>query len=233
MSTSTDPVVLRDLPVDAVTTADTSADLRGGTWTRLGTTSVQGDRVTETLLSGLALQTREAGRAQGFAAGWADGRRGSLEGVAASHQAQLRAFDEQSRRVVAGQQSASAALSTMLRNVEGSVQQLNEALAAQAVELALQIAEAVLGRELTTIDDPAADAIRRAVSEVPVDVSLTVRLHPSDRAGLDDSVLADRMVSYVSDASLSRGDAVVETETGLVDARVGLALARVREVLGR
>jgi flagellar assembly protein FliH len=226
-------VVLRDLPVDAVTTADTSADLRGGTWTRLGGTSVHGDQVTETLLSGLAQQSREAGRAQGFAAGWVDGRRGSQAGIAASHQAQLKAFDEQTRRTVAGQQSASSALAMAVRKVEGAVQHLNEDLAEQAVELALQIAEAVLGRELATIDDPAADAMRRALTEVPVDVSVTVRLHPADRAGLDASVLGDRVATFVSDASLSRGDAVVEMETGLVDARVGPALARVREVLGR
>jgi len=233
MSTSSDPVVLRDLPVDAVTSANTAIDLRGGTWTRLGEPSVHGDQVTETLLGGLAKQSREAGRAQGFAAGWVDGRRGSLARTAASHEAQVHAFDEQSRSILAGQRSAAAALELAADRVEASVRQLNEDLAAQAVELALQIAEAVLGRELATVDDPAADALRRALARVPDDVKVTVRLHPADRADLDPSVLGGRSVTIEADPSLARGDAVVETDSGLVDAGVGAALARVREVLGR
>jgi flagellar assembly protein FliH len=91
----------------------------------------------------------------------------------------------------------------------------------------------VLGRELAALDDPAADAVRRAVTSVPVDVPLVVRLHPADRAALDEQVLADRAVTYVEDPAVARGDAVVETPSGSVDAGVGAALARVREVLGR
>jgi flagellar assembly protein FliH len=68
---------------------------------------------------------------------------------------------------------------------------------------------------------------------VPPAAAVTVRLHPEDRALLDLTVLAGRPVSLVDDPALTRGDAVVETETGVVDATVGAALDRVREVLGR
>jgi len=233
MSTSSEGVVLRDLPVDAVTTADTSTDLRGGLWTRFGSDSIRGDRVTEGTLHGLAEQSRQAGRAQGFAAGWAEGRRGSRTQTEDAHAEQVRAFEEQGQRILAAQHAATTALEQALSRVEASTRALHAQLSDQAVELALQIAEAVLGRELLAVDDPAADAVRRALTDVPVDVQVTVRLHPSDRAGLDPSVLAGRTVTIVADPSLSRGDALVETDSGSVDAGVGAALARVREVLGR
>ena len=233
MSTSSEGVVLRDLPVDAVTTAYTSTDLRPALWTRFGSDSIRGDRVTEGTLHGLAEQSRLAGRAQGFAAGWAEGRRGSRAETEDTHAEQVRALEEQGRRILAAQQAATAALEQAHSRVEASTHALHERLSDQAVELALQIAEAVLGRELLAVDDPAADAVRRALTSVPVDVQVTVRLHPADRAGLDPSVLAGRTVTVVADPSLSRGDALVETESGTVDAGVGTALARVREVLGR
>ena len=230
---STDGVVLRDLPVDAVTTADTSSDLRGSVWTRLGGNGVRGDQATEATLSGLAERSREAARAQGFAAGWAEGRRGSLARSAAVHEEQLRTFEERTRRIVTAQQSAADAVARAVTAFGDATRSVHADLADQAVELALQIAEAVLGRELVAVDDVAADALRRAITSVPVDVPLLVRLHPADLAALDESVLANRTVTYVADHALAHGDAVVETESGSVDAGITAALARVREVLGR
>ena len=64
-------------------------------------------------------------------------------------------------------------------------------------------------------------------------VAVAVRMHPADRACLDPEVLAGRSVAFADDPTLSRGDAVVETTDNVVDATLGSALARVREVLGR
>src|SRR4051794_33203404 len=230
---STDAVVLRDLPVDAVTTPETSTDLRDATWTRFGSESVRGDAATEATLSSLAERSREAARAQGYAAGWAEGRRGSMARAEAQQDQQLRAFEERSRRAVAAQQSASDALLAAVRGCEAATQALQGELTEQAVDLALQIAEAVLGRELELAADPAADALRRALRGVPADVAVVVRLHPDDLEALDRSVLADRPATYRPDLSVSRGDALVETESSVVDAGVVTALARVREVFGR
>jgi flagellar assembly protein FliH len=232
-STSSDGVVLRDLPVDAVTTADTGTDLRGGAWTRFGTDAVRGDRVTESTLRGLAEQSWEAARAQGYAVGWAEGRRGSLARSAEVEREQARVFEEQRRGALAGQQSAADALDLAVERFGAVTRSVHQQLGEQAVELALQIAEAVLGREVIAAADPGADALRRAVTAVPVDVPLAVRLHPDDLAALDRSVVAGRSVTWTADPSLSRGDALVETPSGTVDAGIAGALARVREVLGR
>jgi flagellar assembly protein FliH len=230
---STDAIVLRDLPVDAVTTPDTSTDLREATWTRFGSDTVRGDAATEATLSGLAGRSREAARAQGYAAGWAEGRRGALARAHDEQDSLVRAFEDRSRRALAAQQSAADALTAAVRNTQTTTRTLQGDLAEQALDLALQIAEVVLGRELELAGDPAADALRRALRTIPGDVAVVARLHPDDLDALDRSVLADRPATYVADPTVSRGDAVVETDSCVIDAGVAAALARVREVLGR
>jgi flagellar assembly protein FliH len=232
-STSSEPMVLRDLPVDAVTTADTAHDLRDGEWTRFGGARVLGDRATETTLRGIAERSHEAGRAQGFAAGWAEGQRASLARSAAARDEQLRVLEAERRRVLAEHGSAASALGAAVQRCEELTRELRAELTEQAVELALQIAEAVVGRELALATDPGADALRRALGSLPVDVPLVVRLHPDDLAVLDGDLLEGRPATVVADPRLARGDAVVETEDGWVDADVAGAFARVREVLGR
>jgi flagellar assembly protein FliH len=231
-------VVLRDLPVGTVVTADTSVDLRGGEWTRFGTSGVRGDRVTEATLRGLAEQSRAAARAQGFASGWAEGRREATAQTAGTRDDLERAFEEQSQQALVSQQFAVQTLLAAAARFEEVTRACEVELADRAVELGLQIAEAVLDRELAAVDDPAAEALRRALVAVPADVAVTVRLHPADLATLDEAgaageALRGRSVGYVADGTLSRGDAVVETETGVVDAGLSSALVRVREVLGR
>jgi len=101
------------------------------------------------------------------------------------------------------------------------------------VELALQIAEAVLQRELACLDNPAADAVRRALTSVPPTLAATVRLNPAELARLDPAAVEGHPITLVGDPSVAGGDARVETETRVVDASVSAAMARVREVLGR
>ena len=108
-----------------------------------------------------------------------------------------------------------------------------QGLAGEFVELAMGVAEAILGREVATAADPGADAVRRALGQVASGITVRVRLNPADRAVLDPELFADAHLSVVEDASVARGDAIAETEEHLVDATVSAALARVREVLAR
>ncbi len=232
-STSSEPVVLRDLPADVVGDAGPDTDLRTGTWTRLGGAAVLGDAVTEATLAALAEQTRDAARAQGYAAGWAQGRRAALEGAAAAEAERAARHEADHARAMDGRLAAARALGQAVAGCQARVDQTCDELADRTVELALRVAEAVLGREVATAADPGADALRRALTEVPASVPVTVRMHPADRAGLDTEVLGERPVSFADDPSLARGDAVVETETGVVDATLAAALDRVREVLAR
>jgi flagellar assembly protein FliH len=232
-STSSEPVVLRDLPVGAVATADSSHDLREGAWTRFGGGRVLGDQVTEHTLRAIAERTHATARAQGFAAGWSDGLRAAQARSTATRDEQAVAFEQHRRRALDELESAAAALATAVERCGEATRQLHAELADRAVDLALEIAATVLDREVALASDPAADAVRRALTVLADDVPFVVRLHPEDRAVLDPAVLAGLPATVVADAAVGRGDAVVETEDGFVDADLAGALDRVRTVLGR
>jgi flagellar assembly protein FliH len=232
-STSSDGVVARDLPAEALRAPAHAADLRTGTWTRLGSDGVVGDPVTEGILGGIAERSRQAARAQGYATGWAEGRRVALARAAEEAEAvRRREADDRARRE-AEHRDALAALDAAAAELRARIGEAVDAVAAQAVDVALDLTRAVVGREVATASDPGADALRRAMSLVEPNGPVTVRLHPQDRANLDPAALEGMSVVLVDDPGLARGDAVAETDDTLVDATIGAALDRVREVLAR
>lgn len=237
-STSADRVVLRGLPEGDVEDHAPRGDLRTGTWTRLGGSGVLGDAVTESTLAALADRARAAAQAQGYAAGWAEGRKRAMDAARdVASEVVARAAKERVTAVTE-QQHLVAALGTAVDRCQADFADRYRLLAEQALDLALQLAEEVVQRELVVAAEPGLDALRRALAPVDARSAVTVRLHPADRATLDAATLEPaaldgREVTVVDDPTLSRGDAVAETDHGIVDATVGGALARVREVLGR
>ncbi len=235
-STSSDRVVARDLPADTLAPAAT-ADLRTGAWTRLGSGGVLGDAVTEATLGGLAERSHAAARAQGYATGWAEGRRFALTRAAEDSEAVRRSAELDRARRDAEHRQGLAALDTAVARLEERTAAVLDELAGHTVATALALTEAILGRELATATDPGADALRRAMALVDPTADVTVRLHPADREALDPAALDGledgRRVALVADPSVQRGDAVAETADTHVDATVAAALARVREVLSR
>lgn len=232
-STSSDGVVARDLPDTAVTRTAPATDLRSGSWTRLGSPGVVGDAVTEAILGGLAERSHQAARAQGYATGWAEGRRVALARAAEEAETVRRAAAADQARRDAEHAQALNALDAAVASLDARLAEALGVLADQVVPAALELAEAIVGREVATAADPGADALRRALTEIDPSVPVTVRMHPADHGLLDPALLEGRPVTLVVDASLSRGDAVAETPDHVVDATLATALERVREVLAR
>jgi flagellar assembly protein FliH len=230
-STSPDPVVLRDLADRRVDTLPDRADLRTGTWTRHGHRSALGDPIVEHLLDELAERTRAAAQAQGYAAGWAQGLRTGREHAAATAQEYAARDAAANAQRQAEHDQAMTALATTLDRLQAAFHGAVEQVTGQAHLMALEIAAAVIGRELTTSATTADDAVRRALAGVAAETPVVVRLHPDDAARVHASLLADRPVRIVADPSLAPGDAVAETEDTLVDATIAAALDRVRGVL--
>jgi flagellar assembly protein FliH len=163
-------------------------------------------------------QSGDDGRASGYEAGLFEGRE--------------RARAEYSQRI-------GSLLAVIDERVEAAVTQVTASwtrTAADAVELGLAVAEAILGRELLVAADPGRDALERALRVTPpLDGVIRVHLHPEDAdlLDLDRLPFADaRSVVVVPDPTLGRGDCRVATEQGDVDATVAAALDRVRAVLG-
>ncbi|MFA6574092.1 MAG: FliH/SctL family protein [Nocardioides sp.] len=226
----TEPAVLRGPSADAASSMGTP-ELRSGSWTRFGDRSVLGDEVTERVLSGLAESTRTAARSQGYAVGWAEGRR-----EAAVEAAAVAAVAEEERRVAEARReqdhrAAVAALTQAAASLQRTLAEVCAHVEDQALLLARELTEALVQHELRLSPDPGADVVRRALSVLPSGLPVTLRLHPSvaDAEAVRD--LAERGVHVVDDPSLGTGDALVEADDHVVDLCVGSALARLREVL--
>ena len=205
-------------------------ELRTGAWTRLGDGAVLGDAVTEHTLSGLAEQTQSAARAQGYATGWAEGRRAADERAVdleqrliEHHQRAEERREAEHKSAVAGLVAAAAALETALTTVCDRVE-------AHTVDLAVALTEELLGHELAAAESPGLDAVRRALALAPGETVVRVRVNPKEAADPRIAALAGAAV-VLGDPSLQRGDALVETVDGVIDARVSDAARRVREVL--
>ncbi|GAB3860831.1 hypothetical protein GCM10028801_24080 [Nocardioides maradonensis] len=204
-------------------------ELRHGEWTRRGGAAVLGDAATETLLAGLAEQTREAAQAQGYAVGWAEGRRAA---AAEARAVQDRVDAARAAEDVVRRQEHAAALAALAEaaeQVRGLLGDLAGTIEAQATELAWALTEELVGHEVRSAD--AVDTVRRVLAVLPDGPLATVSLHPSV---VGDAVVRDlvgRGVRVVADAALGRADALVEADGAVTDLRIGDALARVREVL--
>jgi flagellar assembly protein FliH len=103
----------------------------------------------------------------------------------------------------------------------------------QVVAAAFRIAEVIVGREIEQPDSRGRDAIARALALAPGRGHVTVHLHPADIAALGDPAGLDlgRSLEIVGDPSLQPGDCMLDIASCRVDARIGSALERVREVL--
>jgi flagellar assembly protein FliH len=161
---------------------------------------------------------REAARSSGF-------QQGRQEGLAAGLQA---ARDQVEReRAELGQ-----LVERTIDGLQASCGELGQQLADRITELAIDVARAVLDREISVTDDPGAEAIARCLDMVPDRGCLGVRLHPGDAARLGEVPgLGDRELVITTDPALSPGDAVVTVDQITIDARISESLRRIEEAL--
>lgn len=135
-----------------------------------------------------------------------------------------------------GLSSATKALVSAAHQLAGLIAEVRAAAEEELAELAVLIAEKILGREIEGGGYEIRSIVSRVLSEVPVKEDVTVRLHPGDLAAcqrlwaetgdLEESALSARLVG---DPSLGRGECVVETAAGSAEAMVASQLAMVRE----
>lgn len=175
----------------------------------------------------------EQGQAEGFSAGYAAG----LTAAAAEAEAERQRVAQLEREAAQGRAAAAAAAVELL-NTSAEAFRRRECLAAEQIEdvvtdLALQIARAVLDRELIASDNPGREAIARALSLAPRDCPATVRVSPADAASLGDleTLGAGRHLTAVTDPTIEPGGCIVDAAGRQVDAQIGPALERVAAAL--
>lgn len=104
--------------------------------------------------------------------------------------------------------------------------------ASEAAELAYELAEAFLQRELA-VGHPAVEAVTRALHLVPEGHDVLVRLHPGDVISADElkALVPDAAVKVVEDPRVDPGGCIVVAGPCRIDTQIGSALERARRVL--
>ncbi len=177
-------------------------------------------RLETLLVDDTLISERERVERDGYAKGYASG--------SAAGRAEVLAAAEASRTA---QDCALRALNTAVHAAEGVLETERDRLQHAAAELAFQIAEAVLARELQLSSSPGLDAVRRALAESPESKGAVVRMNPADAESVERSSELSEAITIVADPAVGAGGCVLEVGAALVDARIEQALARVRKVL--
>jgi flagellar assembly protein FliH len=206
-------------------------ELRSGNLTRFGSAGVLGDSVTELALSGLVEDARVAARSQGYAVGWGEGRRAAAGEAALARRSAEEEHAAEGALWAARQDEAVRALTRAAQELARATEEAQAQVRGQALELARELTEALVGHELRATPDTAADVVARVLAQRPADAPFVVRLHPDVVGPAQLSELAETGVRLVPDPRLDRADAVIEVEDHVVDLRIRTALERVREVL--
>jgi flagellar assembly protein FliH len=183
----------------------------------------------EELVRAAADRARVEARAEGYAAGWSQGRQAAGERAQADNEVAVRRIE--SERGVAGQKVAqlltSLAEAARAARVTTSPEwaEVAEALA----EGSLQLAAAALGRELLSVDDAVALAVKEALLQLAEPGEAIVHLNPADAALVaDDPAIGVRVIA---DPGVAIGNAVLLTPSQRLRYDLPAALAAAEAVL--
>jgi len=123
-----------------------------------------------------------------------------------------------------------------LKKVSG---RLGAEIGSTALEIGCLLARQIIDAELKTDPEVRVAMIKAAIRRLGESTKVTVRLAPVDRdtvaslAGEGELLgLPLASIELVADMNLSPGDAIVESDTGMVDGRLGTRLEELRRVLG-
>lgn len=165
-------------------------------------------------------------REQAARVGYEDGFEAGSKAAAAQAREQVDAYAAQLAQALAAVDAAASGLTQRQNIAVADVEQ-------QIVTMALEIAEAVVGRSIAVAHDPGMDAIVRALRLAPERAEATARLHPDDVATLGDlaMIAGERGISVVADTGIEPGGCILEVGACRIDAQVSPAMERVRQVL--
>lgn len=133
-------------------------------------------------------------------------------------------------------QAQAARLAAVLQNIEGARQEMQERLAEEILELALDVANQIVRTSLKVRPDLILPLVREAVQALPaVQGEPMLVLNPADADFVREQLAGELERGrwrIAADAGLPPGECRIESAGGDVDATLGKRWARVMEALG-
>ena len=105
-------------------------------------------------------------------------------------------------------------------------------------KLALIVAEHILDYEVTQNSDAFINQLRKAISELDNEIILKIHIHPDNYQALVEiksELVEDKSrienVKIVQNEKIGRGGCLLETNAGIIDARIDTQLSKIKEAL--
>ncbi len=195
-------------------------------------------RLVDPLLQAVVEQAENEARARGFRAGYDAGyATGREEGMIPLLAQEARAREQDDVDRIEHRRTLDQLVEGIRQAVGASLTAREPQLAEQLdliTDMAVEIAQALVGHHLEVGGCAAADAVARALRDVPRGASVVLRMHPQDVTAIADlqaGVLDWDIVAVRSDSTIERYGCIAVSQDLEVDAQLGLALANVRRVL--
>ena len=173
-------------------------------------------------------------RAAGHAAGYTEGLRLATADVAGRADEINAEHAENERYAQAQIDHAVSLLAAAARALDERSIPLIQQAESTLVQTSLELAEAILGSELSRTEPSARRALERALhqpDQLDRNEIHTIRMHPDDLVVLGAQTRALESIRFVADSRLQRGDAIAEFSDGFLDARIGTAFERAKAAL--
>jgi flagellar assembly protein FliH len=186
------------------------------------------DPALEEMVRVAAEQARESARAEGYAAGWAQGRQAALVRATAENDAVRRRLATEKSKL--GQDVAELLTALAEATRAARTAQLPDWIEVADVLAAgaLQLAAAALGRELSSVDGAVEQAVAGALRHLAEPGDAVVHLNPAEAEMVDGLELGVRVIP---DPSVATGSVVVLTPAQRLRHDLPAALAAAEEVL--
>jgi len=130
-----------------------------------------------------------------------------------------------------GYEDGIARLNELALRFQETHDRLLEESRGELIRLGVRVAEKILGRELEVNEEALTDLVIRAIRGIRHERRIQIRVAPEDmeraRAGhprLLAEVGAGREIEFREDASIKAGGCIVETDLGIIDARLDTQL---------
>lgn len=221
------------VPDPSVLPLENGAEFFGdGTWTRLAGHTLADDPVVEDFLSRLAVEVEQRARAQGYAAGWAEGRRDAdvLAETERLHRAEQALVQEARRDREHGE--GLNVLAGAAQALRDAVTEVCDSVAAQATQISCALTEALIGHELSLLENPGIEALQHALALAPDKPLIRIRLSPAE-AEKAAALTPNLAAKIAGDPSLGPADVMLDFDDSVLDHRISGAVSRALEVLRR